>query len=142
MKAWIQKHQLLAFFTLTFLLSWSVWVPMALDRYALLPVHLNPAYVQVGRLLGTFGPAVSAILISLWTRGRPGVGALLGQLGRWRVGRGWFAAATLVYPCLVFIVAGLYRLLPGSGPLPFQPVSVSSVMVTAIILALTVLGEE
>ena len=142
MQTWIRKHQLLAFFGLTFLLSWSIWVPMALDRYALLPVRLNPTYVQLGRMLGTFGPAVSAILIARWARGRPGVRTLLGQLGKWRVGWGWWAAATLVYPLLVFIVAGLYVLLPGSVPLPFQPVSLSSVMVTAIILTLTVLGEE
>jgi membrane protease YdiL (CAAX protease family) len=138
----IRAHPLAFYFGLTFLLSWSIWVPMALDRYALLPVRLNPTYVLVGRMLGTFGPAVAAIVISLWTRGRPGVRALLGQLGRWRVGWGWFAAAALVYPTLVFVVAGLYRLLPGSAPLPFQPASVSSLVVTAIILTLTVLGEE
>lgn len=138
----VRAHPLAFFLGLTFLLSWCVWVPMALDRYALLPVRLDPTYVQVGRMLGTFGPAISAMLLSLLSGGRPGVRALLGQLGKWRVGWGWFAAAALVYPTLIFVVAGLYRLLPDSGHLPFQPLSVSSVIVTAIILSLTVLGEE
>ena len=138
----VRAHPLAFFLGLTFLLSWSIWLPMALDRYALLPARLNSTYVQVGRMLGTFGPAISAILLSLAIGGKPGAKVLLGQLGKWRVGWGFFAAAALVYPSLVFLVAGLYRLLPGSGPLPFLPVSVSSVIVTPIILALTVLGEE
>ena len=138
----VRAHPLTFFLGLTFLLSWSIWLPMALDHYTLLPVRLNITYVQVGRMLGTFGPAVSAILLALITGGGPGARALLGQLGRWRVGWGWFTAAALIYPALIFVVAGLYRMLPGSGPLPFQPVSVSSVMVTAVILTLTVMGEE
>lgn len=138
----VRTHPLAFFFGLTFLISWSIWVPMALDRYALLPVRLNPTYVLVGRMLGTFGPAISAILLSLLIGGRKDARALLGQLGKWRVGWGWFAAAALVYPALIFVVAGLYKLLPGSGTLPFQTVSASSVIVTAIILTLTVLGEE
>jgi len=138
----VREHPLAFFFGLTFLLSWSIWVPMALDRYALLPVRLDPIFVLVGRMLGTFGPAVSAILLSLLIGGRPGVRALLGKMGKWRVGWGWFTAAALVYPTLIFVVAKLYQLLPNSDPLPFQPVSVSSVIVTAIILTLTVSGEE
>src|SRR5512135_3013264 len=106
MRRWMCAHPLACFFELTFLLSWSVWVPMVLDRYALLPVRLHPTYVQIGRMLGTFGPAVAAILLSLVIGGKRGARALLGQLGRWRVGWGLWAAATLVYPSLVFMVAG------------------------------------
>jgi len=138
----VREHPLTFFFGLTFLLSWSIWVPMALDRYALLPVRLDPTYFLVGRMLGTFGPVLSAILLSLLIGGRSGARALLGKMGKWRVGWGWFTPAALVYPTLIFVVARLYRLLSNSDPLPFQPVSVSSVIVTAIILTLTVSGEE
>src|SRR5512135_2812545 len=132
MRRWMCAHPLACFFELTFLLSWSVWVPMALDRYALLPVRLNPTYVQIGRMLGTFGPAISAVLLSLVIGGKPGARALLGQLGKWRVGWGWFAAAALVYPALIFVVAGLYGLVAGSDRLPYQKVSVGNLIVTAI----------
>lgn len=138
----LRSHPLAYFFGLTFLLSWAIWLPMALDHYALLPVHLNPTFVLVGRMFGTFGPALAAIIVSRMTRGKPEVHALLGQMKKWRVGWGWFAASALVYPSLVFVVAGLYRLLPVTEPLPFQPVTAGNLIVTAIILTLTVLGEE
>jgi membrane protease YdiL (CAAX protease family) len=44
---------------------------------------------------GSFGPSVSiaAIIVVAITEGRRGVGALLGQLVRWRVGWRWYAVA-------------------------------------------------
>jgi hypothetical protein len=49
---------LLAFFGLTFLISWAAWVPMALDHFGLWPVKMEPNVVLVVRLLGTLGPVV------------------------------------------------------------------------------------
>lgn len=142
MRNQIRSHSLLFYFGLTFILSWAVWVPMALDRYSLLPIRLDPSFVQLGRLLGTLGPALSAVLVSALAGGKPAVQALLSQLGRWRRGWKWYAAAGLVFPILVFIVAGLYSLLPGAGPLPFQPVRVGNLSAVIVILTISVLGEE
>jgi uncharacterized protein len=138
----LREHPLPVFFGLTFLLSWLIWVPLALDHYSLLPGRLNPGIVLVGRLLGTFGPAVSAVLVSFVIGGRPVVKALLGQLKKWRVRWTWYAAAGLVFPILLFVVAGIYKLMPGAGSLPVQPISAANLVVVAIILLLTVLGEE
>jgi len=138
----LREHPTAVFFGLTFLLSWLVWVPLALDHYYLLPGRLNPGIVLVGRLLGTFGPAASAILVSRLSGGKPAVRALLGLLKKWRVGWFWYAAAGLVFPSLVFVVAAIYKLLPGAAPLPAQPVSVANLVVTTMILILSVLGEE
>jgi len=138
----LREHPLPVFFGLTFLLSWLIWVPLALDHYSLLPGRLNPGIVLVGRLLGTFGPAASAVLVSRLSGGKPAVRALLGLLKKWQVGWFWVAAAGLVFPALVFVVAAIYKLLPGAAPLPVQPVSVANLVVTTIILILSVLGEE
>ncbi len=142
MRKFLRSHSLLSFFGLTFVLSWAIWVPMALDHYALLPVRLDPNFVLVVRLFGTFGPAAAAMLVSLALGGRPALKALLRQLGMWRVGYGWYLAAGVVFPALVFVTAGLYRLLPGATPLPVQPVSASGLAVVMIIMTLSVLGEE
>jgi uncharacterized protein len=133
---------LLAFFGLTFLLSWALWVPMALDRYSVLSIRLDPTFVLLGRLLGTLGPALAAILVSIRFGGKPSVTALFGQLSRWRIGWKWYAAAGLVFPIFVFVVAGLYLLLPNAGPLPFQTVTAGNLLVVTIILTISVLGEE
>jgi len=138
----LRKHPLPLFFWLVFLLSWSVWAPLALDHFSLLPSRLSPGIVLVGRLLGTFGPAVSAVLVSFVIGGRPAVKALLGQLKKWRVKWTWYAAAGLVFPILLFVIAGIYKLMPGAGSLPVQPISAANLVAVAIILLLTVLGEE
>jgi len=138
----IRAHSVPAFFGLTFLFSWLIWVPMALDHFSLLPVRLDEGFVMVGRLFGTLGPAAAAILVSLLTGGRPAVKALLGQLGRWRVNWTWYAAAGLVFPCLAFVTAAIYRLLPGAASLPFVPVSAGNLLIIVIVMTVSVLGEE
>jgi uncharacterized protein len=138
----LRKHPLPLFFGLVFLLSWSLWAPFALDHFSLLPSRLSPGIVLAGRMLGTFGPAVSAALVSFVIGGRPAVKALLGQLKKWRVRWTWYAAAGLVFPVLLFVVAGIYKMMPGAGSLPVQPISAANLVAVAIILLLTVLGEE
>jgi membrane protease YdiL (CAAX protease family) len=138
----IRTHPLLAFFALAFLISWAIWVPLALDRYSLLPSRIPEGLVIIGRLLGTLGPAIAASLIARTVAGRPGVKALWGQLGRWRVAWTWYAASGLVFPALLFLASWLYRLSPEAAPLPTVAVSMSSLVVTAIVLTISVLGEE
>jgi uncharacterized protein len=138
----LRAHQILLFFVLTFLISWLIWVPMALDHFSLLPVKLNEGFVTIVRLFGTLGPALSAILVALLAGGGQAVKALLSQIGRWRVKWTWYAAAALVFPALLFGVAWLYSLIPGLPSLPFQQVSLSSMLVTVIVMTISVMGEE
>jgi membrane protease YdiL (CAAX protease family) len=64
------------------------------------------------------------------------------SLGHWRVGWRWWAAATLVFPLALLGVAWLYRQWPGAAPLPFQPVTLGSVVFIGVMLVVAVLGEE
>jgi uncharacterized protein len=137
-----RAHPTLAFFMLTFFLSWMIWVPLALDHFSLLPVRLNEGFVLIVRLFGTLGPAVSAILVSQIYGGRPAVVSLLRQLGKWRVRWTWYVAAGLVFPALVFVVAWIYNQITGSPPLPVQPVSVANLIVILVVMTISVLGEE
>jgi membrane protease YdiL (CAAX protease family) len=142
MAKYLRAHLVLVFFGLTFLLSWSIWIPLALDHFSLLPIKLNEGFVMIVRLFGTLGPAVSAILVSLLAGGKPAVRSLLGLIGRWRVKWTWFAAAGLVFPALLLLAAWVYRLLPGADPLPIQPVSAAGLLVTFVVMTVSVLGEE
>jgi membrane protease YdiL (CAAX protease family) len=138
----LRAHTVLLFFVLTFLLSWLIWVPMALDHFSLLPFKMNEGFVLIVRLFGTLGPAISAILVALLAGGGQAVKTLLGQIGRWRVKWTWYAAAALVFPALLFVVAWIYSLIPGLTPLPLQQVSLSSMLVTVIVMTISVMGEE
>ncbi|MCD1295350.1 hypothetical protein CUJ83_10095 [Methanocella sp. CWC-04] len=138
----LRTHTLLFFFLLTFALSWAIWIPMAMNYYGIFPIRMDPGFVMVFRLFGTLGPAVSAILVSLLVGGKPAVRALLGQIGRWRVGWKWYAAAALVFPLLLLASAGIYSLVPGAQPLPVVEVTAGSLLVIMVIMTISVMGEE
>jgi membrane protease YdiL (CAAX protease family) len=138
----VRDHSLQSFFILTFVLSWAIWIPMAMNYYDAFPIKMDPGFVMVFRLFGTLGPAVAAIVISLLIGGRQAVGALLGQIGRWRVHWKWYAAAALGFPALALITAGIYGLIPGMQPIPTTGVTIGSLIVVMVIMTISVLGEE
>lgn len=138
----LRTNSLLVFFVLTFVLSWAIWIPMAMNYYGVFPIRMDSGFVMVFRLFGTLGPAVSAILISILVGGRPAVRALLGQIGKWRVHWKWYAAAALVFPALLLASAGIYSLVPGALPLPTVEVTAGSLAVIMVVMTISVMGEE
>ncbi|OPY30178.1 MAG: CAAX amino terminal protease self- immunity [Methanocella sp. PtaU1.Bin125] len=137
-----RAHQLLVFFALTFILSWAIWIPLAMNYYGIFPVRIEEGFVMLLRLFGTLGPATSAILVSVLAGGRPAVRALLGQIGKWRVRWKWYAAAALVFPALALASAGIYSLLPGAQQFPAVDLTAGSLIAIMIILTISVMGEE
>jgi uncharacterized protein len=77
---------LFLFFFLTFLISWICWlIPVFLDRQIILL-----------RMIGTFGPLLSALVLSAWKGGWSGKGGLkklLSPLLKWRVDPRWYLFA-------------------------------------------------
>ncbi len=138
----IRRFPVVSFLVLAFLVSWSIWVPLALNHFGVFATRLPEGIVVLGRQLGTLGPALAASIVARIADGRGGAKALWGQLGRWRVKWTWYAAALLVFPALLGVAALVYRLLPGAGPLPTVEVTVSSLLVTVLVLAIAVIGEE
>jgi membrane protease YdiL (CAAX protease family) len=111
-----------------------------LSHFNLLPA-MSERLVSILRLAGTIGPAVSAMIVTRVAHGKGAVGALWAQLKRRAPGK-YYAAAIFVFPILLFASAGIYLLLPGHEPLPFQEVTAGSIVTVAIILIISVLGEE
>ena len=107
--SWILRHTLAAYLLLVFVIGWVFWVPLAVlhnggfHRQAL----LSPPLVIVLQTVGAAAPVISAIVVTGITRGRRGVGQLLGGLKRWRVGLWWYAAACLLVPALAVIGIGV-----------------------------------
>jgi len=77
------NRKLVAYFTLAYALSWSVFVPPALARQNV--IAPLAAWLHI---LGAFGPSVSAFVVTAATMDRAGVRDLLGQIARWRID--WF----------------------------------------------------
>ena len=101
---WLKAHDLLAYFVLTFLISWSAWVYVILT----LP-ELDFNSIGTGgmlfMMLGQWGPALSAVLIAAFTRGKPGLKEIFGRL-KYRRGSGrWFLAAGFLWVAITLASA-------------------------------------
>ncbi|HEX8489134.1 MAG TPA: CPBP family glutamic-type intramembrane protease [Propionibacteriaceae bacterium] len=81
----LRDHPLLAFFVLTYVLTWALVLPFG--------------------VFFTAGPLLAAVTVVALTRGRAGFAELAGRMLRWRVGAIWYALAVAVpvgVQCLTF----------------------------------------
>lgn len=86
-----QTRTLLAFFTLTFALSWSLWlIDVATQGFLRWPLP-SP----MTQLLGAFGPTLAAVLVTVASAGLSGLRALFRRLLIWRVSILWYLFALL-----------------------------------------------
>jgi membrane protease YdiL (CAAX protease family) len=96
----MKKYLLLLFFLLTFVLTWTMWLPAALTK-------LNGGVPALGpdNPIGQFGrwaPGLIAIILTSLIAGKQGLGALFRPLKIWRVHPGWYLFALLFQPALFF----------------------------------------
>lgn len=132
-----------SFFALTYLLSWLIWVPLAMSHFAVGPLRVSEQTSGIVRLLGVLMPAVAAILLAAWSGGRGAVKALLSRLALWRVGRRWWLAAVLVQPLLLVLAGLIYNVFSGSSAIAVtSPASAGALIVQVIFLLIATLGEE
>jgi len=134
---------LVAFFALTYLLSWLIWIPLALSHLGIGPFRIPEGTSSAVRLLGVLMPAVAATLLAALQGGRSGLGWLYARFTARQVTLRWWAAAVLIYPALL-VAAGLaYNALGGQPPAALvQPFSAGGLLVNVIFLAIATLGEE
>jgi membrane protease YdiL (CAAX protease family) len=118
----VRRFPLVAYFVLAYALTWWVYPLLA----------LNPL---IG-LLGLFGPALAAIIVTAVTDGRSGVRALLGRVVRWRVPVPWYVVAIGLPVMLSLLAASLSAWF---GPAVLQ---VGRLSALDFVLVVLVLGEE
>jgi len=110
--SWLGRNSISVYFILTYAISWTVWFPIVLSAQGLVDWQVPYALYY----LGSFGPMVSALIITALTVGRQGLRDLLGRLLKWRVGWAYYAFAILA-PFAFFGVAVLVnRLVTGVWP--------------------------
>jgi len=92
---------LLTFFVLTFLLTFGAWFATILTG--------------VGTFfdLGLWGPALSAILITAVTRGKPGLKELFRRLLQWRAPVRWYLVILVGWPAISILAALLHAQITG-----------------------------
>ncbi len=97
----LKRHPLVAFFVLTYALSWWPWILYARDL--------------MGAPIASFGPFLAALLVLALTEGKAGIVGLFRRMIRWRVPVGWYAVA-LILPLVMAGGATLLNVALGAEP--------------------------
>jgi membrane protease YdiL (CAAX protease family) len=84
-----QRHEILGFFILTYIFSWSLGIYLALQAVGWCEPHI-PLWLHY---LYAFGPALAAFVMTYLTTGAQGIRELLGRVFKWRVNWTWWVAA-------------------------------------------------
>jgi membrane protease YdiL (CAAX protease family) len=144
----LKRYPLAAFFTLAYLGSWIVWLPMLLaGNNLLLPSSaVTPGLKFLLIVMAPFaGPTLAAFIMTAALEGRAGVRALLGRYVQWRFGLPWYLVA-LAGPLLglMLAVAAVYgpAALP---PLREQGIQIGAAYLITLVVNLLIggiLGEE
>lgn len=98
--------QILLFFTLTFVISWSIWIPAGLfapKQFALI-------------LPGAWGPTLAALILTGFTTGKEGLKTLLKSLIQWRVKVRYYLFAIVGVLGVALLAILLNLLIGGSMP--------------------------
>jgi uncharacterized protein len=112
----VRRRPLVAFFALAYALSWALWLPRVAATYGWWGDARSAS--PYWHLAGSLGPAAAALTVARVAEGPAGLGALVGRLGRWRVGLRWWAVAVLG-PLAVYAGAALAAAAMGvRGPEP------------------------
>ncbi len=108
----MRDRSLVVYFVLAYTISWAFMVPVALSAQGVIAAEVPYALYY----LASFGPALSALIVTGWVGGRPGLRSLLSRLVKWRVEPRYYAFAVLAPIALFAIAALLNRVISGVWP--------------------------
>lgn len=138
MASFIRGHPLVAYYVLTFALSWGGFVA-AVGPSSLLGTHWQAEKNFLSAVLAMLaGPSIAAALLTGIVDGRAGYRGLLLQIRTWRVGLRWYAIAILPAP---IVCAGVSFALSVPSPLLIAD-SKAAILLGGFGAALTTLLEE
>jgi membrane protease YdiL (CAAX protease family) len=104
----VRRHPVISFFVLAYLISWGVWIPMALAG-----VRVRQGVGWPTHIPGLFGPAIAALAVTAIVGGRAAQRDLLTRVVRWRADLVSYVAA--LSPLGFFVVAAVAAALMGKG---------------------------
>lgn len=111
--AGITRRSLTLYFVLAFAVTWGLSVVATGDW---LPLSVPALLATASAIVLHYGPAMAAFFLVGATGGRTALRSLLGKLGHWRVGIGWYLLVFL-YPLLLHLASvGMDVLLGGQAP--------------------------
>ena len=133
MKRNIIKNPVVAFVTLTFAISWGFWFPQ---------IFIGRE-VFILRVLGTFGPLIAAVIVSVLQGGTAGFRKLLKPLSIWQVNVVWYIFCIFSTALIVFTAIGIAFAM-GTPQLVFNELEKIYLVIPVFLYVLffSVIGEE
>jgi membrane protease YdiL (CAAX protease family) len=123
---WIKAHQLIAYFAITYLITFSV-------DFAF--IYLSPGQPlqpwSVVWFFGIFSPSISALVVTGITAGMSGIQQLLKGFTRWKPGMRWYFAAAFLFLGPV-VIALIYLALGHENPGPVSGTTTASMAGTIL----------
>ena len=135
---WIRRHQIIAFFVLTFAITWGI------GAFAIfLPSQFRVLFGELSDThplyyLAVAAPTISAILLALAGDGRHGLSDLFKRLLRWRFGIQWYALVLIGLPVLGWLITRF------TGSHPLKDIRTPALLLALLfnLLVTGPLGEE
>lgn len=110
-------HSLALYFSLTFAVTWTLWILVAvLSGGTLSPATGRTVVGATLFLLGVFGPALVALAFTARAEGRAGLWRLTRQMTILPKGARWYIFAVAYYAAIKLAAAVAYRLAIGEWP--------------------------
>ncbi len=132
---------LIAFFTLTYAVSWICFFGAARAMGG----SLAPSTTGIGAAalfyIGVFAPALVGLAIAAWTSGRSGAAALVRRIGQWPAQARWFVFAAGYMFTIKLAAAVIHRVGAGAWP-PFGQEPLYIMVLGTIVSTPVQAGEE
>jgi membrane protease YdiL (CAAX protease family) len=138
-KSFIQKHAVLAYFLLTFAITWG-GIILVIGLGGILGTEPVPDEQLPALYLAVLlGPSMAGLIMTGLADGKAGYRALFARLGNWRVAGRWYAAALLTAPVLITtILLILSKTSPAFIPELAAADDKATLLITGIVMGLVV----
>lgn len=143
MKTWVAAHPIISFYLLTLVISWGYWFTLIAQGDVVMPG--SPA----SHLPGLLGPALAAIVLTLYLQGKTGIKDLFARMLRWRSAWPWgllLALSPIPVAVVIFLVLHLFgQPLPSLSDFqsfPGVPGKLSIGLLLLVVLISNGYGEE
>lgn len=104
--AFIRRHQVVLFYILAYLFTWTIWGSAVAEQHHMLGFHLPDR-------LGYYGVTWAALIVAVLASGKAGFFDLLKRMFRVRVSPLWYVAVLLGPFAISLAAVGIFRLFGG-----------------------------
>lgn len=135
----IKRHPVLAYFAMTFAISWGC-ILLVIGPSGFLGTRETPEALLPFVYLATLaGPSVAGILLTGLVDGRDGFRELASRLCKWRVNVRWYVVAFIIAPLLMTVILlALSPISPVFIPAIFTTESKAGLLLTGILMGAVV----